>query len=216
MPSPGGTIYAIGAVGTSWVKIGCTTGPVMKRLQTLQTGQPFPLQVLASIPVETDAHRIERQVHAFLVQDKRRGEWFEVPMDLATLEALIVRAVQFVAAQEERKRLRQQEQETARCTATMDINELIGERISQARTRRGWNQSELARRLGKPRQHLSQIEQGKQQPRAELLIELATVLGVSTDYLLGRAYDERQPADQAALTPQPTRRQRPRKAAPVG
>ncbi len=27
MPSPGGTIYAIGAVGTSWVKIGCTTGP---------------------------------------------------------------------------------------------------------------------------------------------------------------------------------------------
>ena len=37
----------------------------------------------------------------------------------------------------------------------MDINELIGERISQARTRRGWNQSELARRLGKPRQHLS-------------------------------------------------------------
>jgi hypothetical protein len=43
MPSPGGTIYAIGAVGTSWVKIGRTTGPVMKRLQTLQTGQPFPL-----------------------------------------------------------------------------------------------------------------------------------------------------------------------------
>ncbi len=27
MPSPGGTIYAIGAVGTSWIKIGCTTGP---------------------------------------------------------------------------------------------------------------------------------------------------------------------------------------------
>ena len=31
----------------------------------------------------------------------------------------------------------------------MDINELIGERISQARTRRGWNQSELARQFGK-------------------------------------------------------------------
>src|SRR5262245_66421835 len=99
----------------------------------------------------------------------------------------------------------------------MDINELIGERISQARTRRGWNQSELARRLGKPRQHISQIEQGKQQPRAELLIELATVLEVSTDYLLGRAHDERQPAGQAvpALQP-PARRQRPRKAASVG
>src|SRR5260370_34522941 len=97
----------------------------------------------------------------------------------------------------------------------MDINELIGERIAQARTRRGWNQSELARRLGKPRQHLSQIEQGKQQPRAELLIDLATVLGVSTDYLLGRAQHERQPAEQDATTPQPTKRQRPRRAAPV-
>ena len=70
--------------------------------------------------------------------------------------------------------------------------------------------------VGKPRQHLSQIEQGKQQPRAELLIELATVLGVSTDFLLGRADDERQPADQAAPAPQPTKRQRPRKAASVG
>ena len=98
----------------------------------------------------------------------------------------------------------------------MDINELIGERIYQARTKRGWNQSELARRLGKPRQHLSQIEQGKQQPRAELLIDLATVLGVSTDYLLGRTPDERQPAAQAAPAPRLTQRPRRRTAASVG
>src|ERR671930_2194661 len=93
---------------------------------------------------------------------------------------------------------------------SMDINELIGERICQARTRRGWNQSELARRLGKPRQHLSQIEQGKQQPRAELLIELATVLGVSTDYLLGRVHDEHQLAAQDTPALQPTKRPRRR------
>jgi len=77
----------------------------------------------------------------------------------------------------------------------MDINERIGVQISRARTRRGWNQSELARRLGKSRQHLSMIEQGKQQPRAELLIEIATVLGVSTDYLLGRVEEECQADD---------------------
>jgi transcriptional regulator with XRE-family HTH domain len=100
---------------------------------------------------------------------------------------------------------------------SMDITKLIGERISQARTRRGWNQSELARRLEKPRQHLSQIEQGKQQPRAELLIEIATVLGVSTDYLLGRVDAEIQPADQAASAPPPTKRpRRTRTAQPVG
>src|SRR4029434_10553267 len=99
---------------------------------------------------------------------------------------------------------------------SMDINELIGERISQARTRHGWNQSELARRLGKPRQHLSQIEQGKQQPRAELLVELATALGASTDYLLGRVHDESQPAAQDATLPQPPAlRRRPRTAASV-
>jgi transcriptional regulator with XRE-family HTH domain len=83
----------------------------------------------------------------------------------------------------------------------MAINELIGERISQARTRRGWNQSELARRLDKPRQHLSQVEQGKQQPRAELLIEIATVLGVSTDYLLGLTDDEHPPAPRPRQEP---------------
>jgi transcriptional regulator with XRE-family HTH domain len=97
----------------------------------------------------------------------------------------------------------------------MDINERIGERICQARTKRGWNQSELARRLEKPRQHLSQIEQGKQQPRAELLIEIATVLGVSTDYLLGRVDDERQLAAQAAPASQPPKRPRRRTAASV-
>src|SRR5262245_60307374 len=98
----------------------------------------------------------------------------------------------------------------------MDLNELIGARISQARTRCGWNQSELARRLGKPRQHPSQIEQGKQQPRAELLVEIATVLGASTEYLLGRTHDARQPTDQSTPAPPPTKRQRTRKAASVG
>lgn len=209
MPNPGGIIYAIGAVGTSFIKIGCTTGSVMKRLQTLQTGQPFPLQVLASVPVETDAHRIERQVHAFLVQDKHRGEWFEVPMDIATLEALIVRAMASIAEQEAAQKRREEDRDP------LKLRRMCGARICQARTRRGWNQSELARRLGKARQHLSQIEQGKQQPRAELLIEIATVLGVSIDYLFGLTDDdERTPAE--AAPPAPPRRPRGRKAAPVG
>jgi transcriptional regulator with XRE-family HTH domain len=98
----------------------------------------------------------------------------------------------------------------------MDINELIGERIAHARTKRGWNQSELARRVGKPRQHLSLIEQGKQQPRAELLVDFATVLGVSTDYLLGRTQEEPQPATQDTVPPAPARRPRRRTAAALG
>jgi transcriptional regulator with XRE-family HTH domain len=72
----------------------------------------------------------------------------------------------------------------------MEINEVIGKRIQAARSRKDWNQSDLARALDKPRQHISQLEQGKQQPRAELLVELANVLGVTTDYLLGRSHEE--------------------------
>ena len=72
----------------------------------------------------------------------------------------------------------------------MNLSELIGDRIRTARLRRDWNQSDLARALHKPRQHISLIEQGKQQPRAELLIEIADVLGVTTDYLLGRETED--------------------------
>lgn len=83
----------------------------------------------------------------------------------------------------------------------MDLSLLIGKRIREARERLGWNQSELARQISKPRQHLSQIEQGKQQPRAELLLELAAVLGVTTDYLLGRETDdsEYEPTEPALV-----------------
>ena len=62
----------------------------------------------------------------------------------------------------------------------MNLNEIIGERIRLARTRKDWNQSDLARAVHKPRQHISQVEQGKQQPRAELLIDIADALGVTT------------------------------------
>jgi hypothetical protein len=78
MPSPGGTIYAIGAVGTSFVKIGSTRTTVVERLKILQTGQPFPLQVVASVPVESNVRRIEKQVQAFLDAERLRGEWFDV------------------------------------------------------------------------------------------------------------------------------------------
>jgi transcriptional regulator with XRE-family HTH domain len=67
----------------------------------------------------------------------------------------------------------------------MELAKFMGERIRRARERKGWNQSELARRVQKSRQHLFLIEKGQQQPRCELLRELALVLEVTTDYLYG-------------------------------
>lgn len=81
----------------------------------------------------------------------------------------------------------------------MNINEIIGERMRLARTRKGWNQSDLARAVNKPRQHISQVEQGRQQPRAELLIDIADALGVTIDYLLGRTPVPNTEADLAAV-----------------
>ena len=81
----------------------------------------------------------------------------------------------------------------------MNINEIIGERMRLARTRKDWNQSDLARAVNKPRQHISQVEQGKQQPRAELLIDMADALGVTIDYLLGRTPLPDTEADLAAV-----------------
>jgi transcriptional regulator with XRE-family HTH domain len=61
----------------------------------------------------------------------------------------------------------------------------IGKRIQVARARKQWNQSDLARALGKARQHMSQIEQGKHLPAVPLLVDIAQALNVSVDYLVG-------------------------------
>jgi transcriptional regulator with XRE-family HTH domain len=62
----------------------------------------------------------------------------------------------------------------------------IGDRVRRQREQRGWNQSELARQLGTTRQHVWLIEHGKQGPGAKLLLELARVLGVTPQYLMGQ------------------------------
>jgi transcriptional regulator with XRE-family HTH domain len=94
----------------------------------------------------------------------------------------------------------------------MDLTARIGARIREARARKEFSQSDLARAVQKPRQHLSQIEQGKQQPRAELLLDIADVLGVSTDYLLGRTEPDAPPAvtstRQETPAPAPTARRK--------
>jgi hypothetical protein len=42
MTKPGGLLYALGAEGTSLVKIGYTTSSIETRVKTLQVGHPFP------------------------------------------------------------------------------------------------------------------------------------------------------------------------------
>lgn len=65
---------------------------------------------------------------------------------------------------------------------------MLGERIAALRSKFGWSQAELARRLNISPSAVGMYEQGRREPPVDILISLSRVLGVSMDYLLtGRA-----------------------------
>ena len=66
----------------------------------------------------------------------------------------------------------------------MKCNETIGQRIGKLRTDRGWTQSELANKLSVKRETVAQWEADAREIKASYIIKLATLFGVSTDYLL--------------------------------
>ena len=60
----------------------------------------------------------------------------------------------------------------------------MGARIAALRRDAGLSQAELAGRLQISPSALGMYEQGRREPSAQMLVALAKVLGVSTDYLL--------------------------------
>lgn len=62
---------------------------------------------------------------------------------------------------------------------------MLSKRINQLRTALGWSQVELAKRLQISKQTVSNWENDNIQPSVDMLMRLARVFGVSTDYLLG-------------------------------
>jgi transcriptional regulator with XRE-family HTH domain len=63
----------------------------------------------------------------------------------------------------------------------------IGERLRVVRKKHGLTQVELAARLGVSQTAISDYESGRTKPRHEKLVALASVLGTSTDELVGKA-----------------------------
>ena len=65
---------------------------------------------------------------------------------------------------------------------------MFGEWIALLRSKLGWSQAELARRLNISPSAVGMYEQGRREPPVDILVSLSRVLGVSMDYLLtGRA-----------------------------
>ena len=62
---------------------------------------------------------------------------------------------------------------------------MLGQRINELRTAYGWSQVELAKRLNISKQTVSNWENENIQPSIEMLVNVANLFRVSTDYLLG-------------------------------
>lgn len=208
MASTGGTLYAIRAEGTSLVKIGYTAGSVQKRLKSLQTGQPLPLHIVAALRVEGDARQKEAWLHAFLAEERRRGEWFDVALETEDFAALVARAIAFGAAQEARAQAAKEEK---RLRAFQGVT-AFGTRVLNERKRQRLSREDLTQRMPESmRMHtntLWSIEKGHtHNPRMDHLQALAQALGVSVPYLMGET-DETGPGGR--------RLQRQRKDNPLG
>ena len=63
---------------------------------------------------------------------------------------------------------------------------LFKDRLTVIREHRGWNQAELAKRIGSHESSIAHYENGSRMPSCDALVRLADCLQVSTDYLLGR------------------------------
>ena len=70
----------------------------------------------------------------------------------------------------------------------------LHEKIYQHRKQMGWSQEELAERVGVTRQAVSKWELGNSLPELDVIVSLAKVFGVTTDYLL----DSGDPTEQGS------------------
>lgn len=83
-----------------------------------------------------------------------------------------------------------------RGAATREGIETIAQRLARLRRERGITQQEMAERLGISQPIVSDYERGELRLHGELIVKLATILGVSTDEILGR---EQRKANGAAV-----------------
>src|SRR5256885_4675099 len=97
------------------------------------------------------------------------------------------------------------------------IREIVGERVVLLRRRARLSQPELAQQADMSVTTLNRVENAHQSLYMEKIAALAMALGTTADYLLGLSDDPGKPreASQGCHSPQPTKRQRTRKAAPV-
>ena len=76
---------------------------------------------------------------------------------------------------------------------------MLGARIAALRRNKGWSQTQLAQQLKISPSAVGMYEQGRREPSGELLVAMAQVFGVSTDFLLTGKASTMDSADLALL-----------------
>ena len=66
----------------------------------------------------------------------------------------------------------------------LDTRKEFGERMKHLRKQKGWTQKELSNRVGVSYQQLNKYEGGTNVPPMDKLINIASALGISLDYLI--------------------------------
>lgn len=74
----------------------------------------------------------------------------------------------------------------------------FGEKLKRLRLEKDWNQEEVAARMGVNRATVSSWEVSRREPPLDTARKLASLYGVSVDFLLGQA-EERTPIDMLAF-----------------
>lgn len=72
---------------------------------------------------------------------------------------------------------------------------MLGERIKELRKKAGFSQAELGKKIGLSYAQVGRYETKGMQPSADALQKIATVLNVSTDYLLNGSSTEKANAN---------------------
>lgn len=71
----GGKVYLLKA--GEFYKIGVTQGAIENRVRALQTGSPYPIEIIHVIKAQ-NPYALEAQLHVDYANKRRQGEWFEL------------------------------------------------------------------------------------------------------------------------------------------
>lgn len=85
-----GLVYFVQSEKTYAIKIGFTSGPVEKRISSLQTTHPYKLHLLAAIPGNRE---YEKSLHERFSLFRLNGEWFQAHPDLLDFIAVILKGL---------------------------------------------------------------------------------------------------------------------------